>query len=92
MFNHTLFKPPDIFEERVEDIKESGLEETLAKLLLQVELGFALTEYLQIDDEPVTVVCEILSKTLIRHPRLQNLSSESKRAIARAYLQTQKGH
>jgi pPIWI RE three-gene island domain Z len=81
MFTYTLFKPPDIFERR---IKELDLEETLAKLLLQVELGFALTEYLQIDDEPVTVVCEILSKTLIRHPRLENLSPESNRAIANA--------
>jgi len=79
MFTHTLFLPPDIFKER---IKEIDLEETLAELLLQVELGFALTEHLQIDDEPVTVVCEILSKTLIRHPKLQNLSPESKRAIA----------
>lgn len=81
MFTHTLFKPPTRFEERIQEL---DLEETLAKLLLQVELGFALTEYLQIDDEPVTVVCEILSKTLIRHPRLQNLSAEDKRAIANA--------
>ncbi len=83
MFTYTLFKPPTRFENRIEELKEvADLEKTLAKLLLQVELGFVLTEYLQIDDEPVTVVCEILSKTPIRHPRLQNLSVEARRAIA----------
>ncbi|MEL7407236.1 MAG: DUF3962 domain-containing protein, partial [Cyanobacteria bacterium J06558_2] len=83
MFTYTLFKPPARFENRIEELEDlADLEKTLAKLLLQVELGFALTEYLQIDDEPVTVVCEILSKTPIRHPRLQNLSAEAKRAIA----------
>ncbi|MGK7958218.1 MAG: hypothetical protein AB4063_23625 [Crocosphaera sp.] len=83
MFTYTLFKPPSRFENRIEDLEGiADLEKTLATLLLQVELGFALTEYLQIDDEPVTVVCEILSRTPIRHPRLQNLSAEDRRAIA----------
>ena len=49
---------------------------------MQVELGLALMEQLELDDEPVTAVWAILSGMFIRHPRLQNLSPEDRRAIA----------
>ena len=81
MNTYTLFKPPTIFEDRIEDL---NLEDTLAGLLLEVELILFLTEKLGIDDEPVTVGWVILSGMPIRHPRLQNLNSEKKRAIANA--------
>ncbi len=62
---------PTEFKERLEELKEAGLELTQAELLLQVELGFALMEYLELDDEPVTAPWAILSGMPLRHPRLQ---------------------
>lgn len=50
--------------------------------MLQVELAFALMEYLQLDDEPVTAPWAILSGMPLRHPRLQNLNQMERRAIA----------
>ena len=79
---YTLFKPPAEFEQRIEALKEKQVTEP--GLLLQVELGFALMEQLGLDDEPVTAVWAILSGMPIRHPRLQNLSPEDRRAIANA--------
>jgi pPIWI RE three-gene island domain Z len=78
--SNTLFLPPDEFVRRVEFLKNEGIAEP--ELLLQVELGFALMERLGLDDEPVTAVWAILSGIFIRHPRLQNLSEEDRRAIA----------
>lgn len=82
MFSNTLFEPPDDFTERIAALKKQGIRES--ELLLQVELGFALMEQLELDDEPVTAVWAILSGVFIRHPNLQNLTTEDKRAIANA--------
>ncbi|MEH2044162.1 hypothetical protein [Nostoc sp.] len=81
----TLFKPPDILTERLKELKDnSELDREQAQLLLQVELGFALMERLEIDDEPVTAVWAILSGMPLRHPRLQNLDELQRRAVANA--------
>lgn len=80
MASNTLFEPPVEFTNRVNDLKDRDVKE--AELLLQVELGFALMEQLGLDDEPITGVWAILSGMFIRHPRLQNLSIEDRRAIA----------
>jgi len=79
-----LFAPPNAFNTRLEELKERGLKPQLAQLLLQVELGFALMEFLHLDDEPVTAVWAILSRMPLRHPRLQNLTETQQRAIANA--------
>ncbi|MFN6477044.1 hypothetical protein [Nostoc sp. DedQUE07] len=85
MSQMTLFKPPDIFTKRVKELKDnSELDREQAQLLLQVELGFALMERLEIDDEPVTAVWAILSGMPLRHPRLQNLDEVQRRAVANA--------
>lgn len=85
-YSNTLFEPPAGFTGRTQELKDQipELEKKPAerRLLLQVELGFALMEYLELDDEPVTVVWAILSGMFIKHPRLENLSSEKRRAIA----------
>ncbi|MDJ0579332.1 hypothetical protein [Crocosphaera sp.] len=84
--SNTLFEPPASFRNRIQDLKDQipELKDKPAerRLLLQVELGFALMEYLELDDEPVTVVWAILSGMFIKHPRLENLSQEKRRAIA----------
>lgn len=82
MASNTLFEAPIEFTNRVKDLKDRGIKE--AELLFQVELGFALLEQLGLDDEPITGVWTILSGMFIRHPRLQNLSAEDRRAIANA--------
>lgn len=79
-----LFALPERFVTRVEELKDSGLSPSLAALLLQVELGFALMEYLNLQDEPVVAVWAILSGMPMRHPRLQLLTDEQRRAIANA--------
>lgn len=79
-----LFEPPKSFTNRIEGLHRRGLERSKARLLLQVELGFALMEFLQLDDEPVTAVWAILSRMPLRHLRLQNLTREQRRAIANA--------
>ena len=81
----TLFKPPSSFTTRLDELKENlELRRARAELLLQVELGFALMERLELDDEPVTSVWSILSGMPLRHPRLQNLDEMERRAIANA--------
>lgn len=80
MPSNTLFEPPAEFDNRIKALQKQNVKE--ARLLLQVELGFALMEHLELDDEPITEVWAILSGMFIRHPRLQNLSSENRRAIA----------
>ncbi|MGL5880885.1 MAG: hypothetical protein ACRC2V_24350 [Xenococcaceae cyanobacterium] len=86
MSGNTLFEPPAYFTKRIDELKNQipQLEKKPVerRLLLQVELGFALMEYLELDDEPVTVVWAILSGMFIRHPSLENLSSAKRRAIA----------
>jgi hypothetical protein len=82
MSQMTLFEVPIDFQARIEELMEAGLERIHAELLLQVELGFALMEYLRFDDEPVTAVWAILSGMPLRHPRLQNLNDMERRAIA----------
>ncbi len=82
MSSNTLFELPAYFTNRIVALKKQGIKES--KLLLQVELGLALMEQLGLDDEPVTAVWAILSGMFIRHPKLQNLSVEDKRAIANA--------
>lgn len=80
MSSNTLFEPPADFTNRIETLKKQSVKES--RLLLQVELGLGLMEQLGLDDEPVTAVWAILSGMFIRHPKLQNLSAENKRAIA----------
>ncbi len=80
MSNNTLFEPHKDFTKCIEALKKQGVKES--RLLLQVELGFALMEQLGLDDEPVTAVWAILSGMFIRHHKLQNLSVKDKRAIA----------
>ncbi|MGL5060390.1 MAG: hypothetical protein ACRC62_10455, partial [Microcoleus sp.] len=80
MSSKTLFEPPADFINRIAALTEQGVLEP--ELLLQVELGLALMEKLGLDDEPVTAVWAILSGMFIKHPKLQNLSAEDKRAIA----------
>ncbi|HAX76899.1 MAG TPA: hypothetical protein DCY88_13920 [Cyanobacteria bacterium UBA11372] len=82
MPSNTLFEPPADFTNRIAALQEQDVPEP--ELLLQVELGFALMEKLGLDDEPVTAVWAILSGTFIKHPKLQNLSAEDRRAIANA--------
>ncbi|NET09985.1 MAG: hypothetical protein F6K16_35845, partial [Symploca sp. SIO2B6] len=85
MFRHSnLFVPPKCFKQRLEELKSNGLSSSQSLLLLQVELGFALMEYLHLDDEPVVSVWAILSSMPIRHPRLQMLTDKQRRAIANA--------
>jgi hypothetical protein len=79
-----LFVPPNVFSTRIRELKERGLQASLARLLLQVELGFALMEALNLEDEPVTAVWAILSGMPLRHPRLQTLTESQRRAIANA--------
>ncbi len=85
-YSNTLFEPPAGFTKRITELKDQipELKDKPAerRLLLQVELGFALMEYLELDDETVTVVWAILSGMFIKHPRLENLSREKRRAIA----------
>ncbi|GAB4541088.1 MAG: hypothetical protein Tsb0014_32800 [Pleurocapsa sp.] len=85
-YSNTLFEPPAGFSNRIEDLKDQIPElkdkPSERRLLMQVELGFALMEYLELDDEPVTVVWAILSGMFIKHPRLENLSPNRRRAIA----------
>ena len=85
-YSNTLFEPPAGFSNRITELKDQIPElkdkPSERRLLLQVELGFALLEYLELDDEPVTVVWAILSGMFIKHPRLENLSADQKRAIA----------
>ncbi len=85
-YSNTLFEPPESFTRRITELKKQipELKDKPAerRLLLQVELGFALMEYLELDDEPVTIVWAILSGMFIKHPRLENLSQEKRRAIA----------
>lgn len=78
------FVPPSSFNTRVKELEERGLKRQLAELLLQVELGFVLMEFLHLDDEPVTSVWAILSQMPLRHPRLQNLTEAQRQAIANA--------
>ena len=80
MPKNTLFELPNCFTKRIDALKDKGVTEP--ELLLQVELGFALMELLGLDDEPITAVWVILSGMFIRHPKLQNLSTEERRAIA----------
>lgn len=80
MPSNTLFEPPSEFDRRIKALQKQDVKE--ARLLLQVELGFALMEHLELDDEPITSVWAILSGMFLRHPKLQNLSPENKRAIA----------
>ena len=80
MPRNTLFELPNCFTKRIDTLKDQGVTEP--ELLLQVELGFALMERLGLDDEPITAVWVILSGMFIRHPKLQNLSIEERRAIA----------
>ncbi|MEG4029889.1 MULTISPECIES: pPIWI_RE_Z domain-containing protein [unclassified Microcoleus] len=80
MPSNTLFEPPAGFTKRIADLQELGVRES--RLLLQVELGFALMEKLGLDDEPVTAVWAILSGMFIKYPELQNLRAEDRRAIA----------
>ncbi|MGB3653587.1 MAG: hypothetical protein WBA41_20560 [Rivularia sp. (in: cyanobacteria)] len=81
----SLFQPPDIFSNRLQELTEDlGLSREQAEILLQVELGFALMERLKLDDEPVTAVWAILSGMPLRYPRLQNLDETERQAIANA--------
>lgn len=79
----TLFASPTIFTSRVTELGQD-IGEAQAELLLQVELGFALLERLRLDDEPVTAVWALLSGTPLRHPRLQALDADERRAVANA--------
>ena len=79
-YSNTLFEPPANFSDRIDQLEEQAV--TQARLLLQVELGFALMEYLELDDEPITIVWAILSGIFIKHPRLEKLRQGKKRAIA----------
>lgn len=81
----SLFQPPDIFSNRLQELTEDfELSREQAEILLQVELGFALMERLRLDDEPVTAVWAILSGMPLRYPRLQNLDETERQAIANA--------
>ena len=86
MSGNTLFEPPADFNKRIDKLKtqipELKNKPAERRLLLQVELGLTLMEYLELDDEPITVVWAILSGMFIRHPRLENLSPDKRRAIA----------
>jgi len=84
----SLFQPPEDFAARVDEIGkkmgegERGREQ--ARLLLHVELAFALMERLKLDDEPITAAWAILSGIPLRHPRLQTLNAAERRAVANA--------
>ena len=81
----SLFQPPEIFSNRLQELKEKPeFNSEQAEILLQVELAFALMERLRLDDEPVTAVWAILSGMPLRYPRLQNLDDMEKKAIANA--------
>ncbi|MBD2501559.1 pPIWI_RE_Z domain-containing protein [Anabaena azotica] len=84
MSQKTLFELPREFTDRLEQLKDEGLDRIQAQLLLQVELCFVLMERLQLDDEPVTAPWAILSGMPLRHPRLQNLDGMARKAIANA--------
>jgi hypothetical protein len=79
----SLFVPPISFIRRIDELKDhQELSFMMAELLLQVELGFALMEHLQLDDEPITSLWAVLSGMPLRHPRLQHLNEAERRAIA----------
>ncbi|BAB73673.1 hypothetical protein [Nostoc sp. PCC 7120 = FACHB-418] len=84
MSQKTLFELPREFIDRLEQLKDEGLERIQAELLLQVELCFVLMERLGLDDEPVTAPWAVLSGMPLRHPRLQNLDEMARKAIANA--------
>ncbi|MDJ1175362.1 hypothetical protein [Roseofilum capinflatum] len=82
MRHSSLFAPPQSYQERLSALRERLNQN--AAILLNVELGFALMEYLKLDGEPVTAVWVILSGMPLRYPTLQNLTPEQRRAIANA--------
>ncbi len=55
-------------------------------LLLQVELGLHLIEWLELDDEPITVLWALLSDDPLPHPRLRALDAQQRHAIANARI------
>ena len=82
MRHHSLFERPQSYERCLKQLKDRLVENP--SILLNVELGFALMEFLNLDDEPITAVWAILSGIPLRHPRLENLTPEQRRAIANA--------
>lgn len=82
MRHSSLFAPPQSYQERLSELRERLNEN--AAILLNVELGFALMEYLKLDGEPVAAVWAILSGMPLRYPTLQNLTPGQRRAIANA--------
>ncbi len=55
-------------------------------LLLQVELGLHLIEWLGLSDEPITVLWVLLSNDPLPHPRLRALDAQQRHAIANARI------
>ena len=84
MKHSSLFAPPPSYQARLTTLKDKDRLGENAVILLNVELGFALMECLNLDDEPVTAVWAILSRIPLRYPTLQNLTPEQRRAIANA--------
>ena len=83
MSRSMLFQAPKDFTDRLDELKEQpGLDKTTAPLLVQVELALELMKFLGLDEEPMTSVWIVLSGTPIRHPSLQGLGDEERRAIA----------
>ena len=83
MSRRTLFDPPNEFEKRLK-ILEKELNRKNAELLLHVELGFSLMEYLGLDDEPVSAVWAILSGMPLRIAGEDRWDADKRRAIANA--------
>ena len=67
-----------------EELEEHGYDKSLAQSIIEVELGFELLFLLGLEDEPVTVLWVLLSGTPLRHPKLQALSPEQRKALATA--------
>lgn len=78
-----FFDPPTAFTRRVQELaKQPGMTAVSARLLLNVELTFALAEALGFDDEPVTAPWALLSGMLLREVRLQRLTPAQRLALA----------
>jgi len=79
-----MYTTPKNHERLLNDLKKDLGD--YARLLLDVEIGFALLRILRLEDEPIVVLWVILSGTPVRHSRLQNLTDKQKRALANARI------
>ncbi len=78
-----LFEPPLAFQQRVQELAtQQVMTVHQARILLNVELTFALADFLGFKDEPVTALWALLSGMPLREPRLFRLDAAQRLALA----------